>query len=87
MYFISIMIYFLRLSYVSYTSDREKKNDLFCIFHLKSSKNFPKTLGNKQNRISSPLALIKGLVYRQPESKHCSTLRVEYGRNGSARAA
>ena len=25
--------------------------------------------------------------YRQPESKHYSTLRVEYGRNGSARAA
>ena len=24
---------------------------------------------------------------REPESKHCSTLRVEHGRNGSARAA
>ena len=26
-------------------------------------------------------------INRQPESKHCLTLRVEYGRNGSARAA
>ena len=24
---------------------------------------------------------------REPESKHCSTLRVEHGRNGSVRAA
>ena len=36
-----------------------------------------------------PISKISSLVVgnREPESKHCSTLRVEYGRNGSARAA
>ena len=41
------------------------------------------------SRASSERLFSKGklLFNRQPESKHYSTLRVEYGRNGSARAA
>jgi len=31
--------------------------------------------------------LLETIGNREPESKHCSTLRVEHGRNGSARAA
>ena len=49
----------------------------------------PRNIGLHDQRFSTLYAYTYFVFVfnRQPESKHCSTLRVEYGRNGSARAA